>query len=156
MSEEHYVDLLLETLTHDIEIGRQQLRKRRQCLYERHLYNEHSDRAYLTNAIPYFYFINRNWFRPWFLALCDGKLASGPVDNTDLEDAKGEMNPDARPREGCMATFNIVTPALWQYLTDTYGLVGKPFRSGSYGTYTMMLHSLTMSYYFRRISRTGI
>ncbi|KAI9319689.1 hypothetical protein BX666DRAFT_2131660 [Dichotomocladium elegans] len=128
-SEEHYVDQLLQSLTYDSDIGRQQLLRRRQCMYERHLYDLHADRGYLLRAIPYFYFVNRNWFRPWFLSLCDGRLAKTPIMNEDLEDEDGQLNPLARPREGHPAMFNIVTPALWRYLVDTYGLVGKEFRS---------------------------
>ncbi|KAG2228239.1 hypothetical protein INT45_011031 [Circinella minor] len=131
-SEEYYVDQLLENLTHDSDKGREQLTKRRQCLFERGLHITDSDRKSVLSSTPCFYFIDRMWLWAWFLRLCDGKLATEPITNKILEDEKGELNRDARPRGGSTVAFSIVTPRLWNYLVKTYGLVGKSYQSSNY------------------------
>ncbi|KAI9276767.1 hypothetical protein BDA99DRAFT_494084 [Phascolomyces articulosus] len=128
-SEEYYVDHLLENLTHDSELGRQQLVKRRQCMFERGLYLTEADRKSVLSATPCFYFVDRMWLWAWFLRLCDGKLAVEPITNKALEDEDGLLNRDARPKGGSTTAFSIVTPKLWNYLVQTYGLSGKAFQS---------------------------
>ncbi|KAI8149666.1 hypothetical protein BJV82DRAFT_662952 [Fennellomyces sp. T-0311] len=128
-TEEHYVDYLLEALTQDSDIGRNQLAKRRQCMFERELHVNEADRKSVLESTPCFYFIDRMWLWAWFLRLCDGKLATSEITNTLLEDESGKLNADARPRGGFTVAFSIVTPRLWNYLVDTYGLSGKAFQS---------------------------
>lgn len=124
-SEAHYVDLLLNALTHDSDVGREALERKRQCMIERQLYQEEADRASVLLSKPCYYLIDRTWLCSWFLRLCDGKIGSGPVTNKGLEDEQGRLNPDARPRGAFSGGFSIVTPHLWEYLVKTYGLSGK-------------------------------
>ncbi|KAI8967117.1 hypothetical protein BDF20DRAFT_902664 [Mycotypha africana] len=130
-SEAHYVDMLLETLTHDSEKGKESMRKREQCMKERLLYAEHADRASVV-ANGKYYFVERVWLISWFLRLCDGKIGVGPVANDELEDPnrEGKLNPNSRPRGNFKGGFSIVSPLLWNYLVETYGLSGGTYTSG--------------------------
>lgn len=130
-SEAHYVDLLLQTLTYDSVQGKQALQRRNQCMKERELYREQADR-YSVYIGEKYYFVDRMWMCSWFLHLCDGKLGEGPVTNDGLEDpdVPGRLNPASRPRGSFKGGFSIVTPTLWEYLVNTYGLIGGIYTSG--------------------------
>lgn len=132
-SESHYVDKLLEHLTHDSDKGREAMARRQQCMEERLLYAEHADRASVVNNGTY-HFIERIWLISWFLRLCDGKIGSGPIANHELEDPErlGKLNPTSRPRGNFKGGFSIVTPFLWDYLVKTYGLQGNVYTSGKH------------------------
>ncbi|KAG1419222.1 hypothetical protein G6F58_004716 [Rhizopus delemar] len=129
-SEAHYVDLLLQTLTYDSVQGKQALQRRNQCMKERELYREQADR-YSVYIGEKYYFVDRMWMCSWFLHLCDGKLGEGPVTNDGLEDpdVPGRLNPASRPRGSFRGGFSIVTPTLWEYLVNTYGLIGGTYTS---------------------------
>ncbi|KAI9486966.1 MAG: hypothetical protein EXX96DRAFT_61126 [Benjaminiella poitrasii] len=130
LSEAHYVNILLEAITHDSEKGKEAMRQRQQCMDERLLYSEHADRISVINNGKY-YFIERLWLISWFLRLCDGKIGIGPIANHELEDPEreGKMNPASRPRGNFKGGFSIVTPFLWDYLVQTYGLSGNIYTS---------------------------
>lgn len=128
-SEAHYVDLLLEVLTRRSEVGRQALLRKRQCMIERQMYVEEADRLSVLQSGRY-YLVDRSWICSWFLRLCDGKIADSPIANDQLSAGDGRLNPEARPRGAFSGGFSIVTPNLWKYLVETYGLVGKEYSSG--------------------------
>ncbi|KAG2195395.1 hypothetical protein INT46_005553 [Mucor plumbeus] len=130
-SEAHYVDLLLKTLTHDSDKGKEAMARRSQCMEERQLYSEHADRASVVSDGKRYYFIERIWLISWFLRLCDGKIGTGPIANHELEDPEreGRLNPNSRPRGNFKGGFSVVTPFLWNYLVETYGLSGLSYTS---------------------------
>ncbi|KAL9546776.1 hypothetical protein PS6_007489 [Mucor atramentarius] len=130
-SEAHYVNLLLKTLTHDSKKGQEAMARRSQCMEERQLYAEHADRASVVSDGKKYYFIERIWLISWFLRLCDGKIGTGPIANHELEDPEheGKLNPASRPRGNFKGGFSIVTPFLWNYLVETYGLSGQAYTS---------------------------
>ncbi|KAI8377708.1 uncharacterized protein BYT42DRAFT_533320 [Radiomyces spectabilis] len=125
-SEAEYVDHLLEIITRDSELGRGAMERRKQCMDERQLYAHDCDRLSVLTSGQYF-FVDRMWICSWFLRLCDGKVGVGPIDNTALADENGRLNPSARPRGAFSGGFSIVTPELWNYLVETYGLLGPAF-----------------------------
>ncbi|KAF7728901.1 hypothetical protein EC973_005296 [Apophysomyces ossiformis] len=129
-SEAYYVNMLLEMLTQNTERGRQAMREKNQCMHERLLYADETDRAVVLKSR--YYLVDRVWICSWFLRLCDGKIGVGPVTNMPLEAEDGKVNPSARPRGAFSGGFSIVTPHLWHYLVETYGLAGKEFTSGVY------------------------
>ncbi|KAI9357744.1 hypothetical protein BD770DRAFT_427506 [Pilaira anomala] len=128
-SESYHVDTLLKTLTHDSVKGREAMERRQQCIRERSLYAEQADRKSVSQGK--YYFVERLWLLTWFLRLCDGKIGEGPIANDALEDPErpGKLNHRARPRGNFKGGFSIVTPFLWDYLVNTYGLAGKIYTS---------------------------
>ncbi|KAG0177139.1 hypothetical protein DFQ28_000820 [Apophysomyces sp. BC1034] len=129
-SEAYHVNQLLEILTQGSELGRQAMRRKNQCMRERLLYAEEADTAAVLKTR--YYLVDRMWICSWFLRLCDGKIGVGPIMNEPLEAEDGKINPNARPRGTFCGGFSIVTPHLWHYLVETYGLAGKEFTSGTY------------------------
>ncbi|ORX50881.1 hypothetical protein DM01DRAFT_1408875 [Hesseltinella vesiculosa] len=128
-SEAYYVNHLLEILTNGSELGREALRQKQQCMDERIMQRELVDRLYILNQ-PYF-LVERVWLCSWFLRLCDGKIGQGPVNNLPLAISEEDdtLDPSARPKGNFVGGFGIITPELWYYLTDTYGLVGSTYTS---------------------------
>ncbi|CAO3620529.1 unnamed protein product [Cunninghamella echinulata] len=130
-SEAHYVNLLLEALTRDSELGQEAMRQKQQCMYERKLHKEQTDQAYILDSKPHYFLIERVWLCSWFLRLCDGKIGVGPINNRPLATSPTDdtLNPKARPRGNFSGGFGIVTPTLWEYLVKTYGLEGRAYTS---------------------------
>ncbi|KAL0096490.1 hypothetical protein J3Q64DRAFT_1816955 [Phycomyces blakesleeanus] len=128
-SEAHFVHGILKTLTHDSEIGQESLRQKEQCLRERELYATDADRASVLESDPHYYFVDRMWLTTWFLRTCDGDIGKGPIPNHTLAGPDDKLNPDARPRGNFAGGISIVTPYLWKYLVDTYGLSGNVYTS---------------------------
>lgn len=108
------------------------MERRQQCIRERSLYAEQADRKSVSKEK--YYFVERLWLLTWFLRLCDGKIGEGPIANDALEDPErpGKLNHHARPRGNFKGGFSIVTPFLWDYLVNTYGLAGKTYTSGKF------------------------
>jgi hypothetical protein len=123
------VDTLLETMTEGCEKGRQEMKKRRRCLAERELYYNEVDKLDVLRGEKY-YFIDRLWMTKWFLSLCDGRIAEEKVTNKHLTDEDGRISRDARPNGSFNGGFSIVSPSLWDYLSEEYGIDGGTFTSG--------------------------
>jgi hypothetical protein len=128
-SESQYVDNLLVTLTEGCEKGRAEMKKRRRCLAEREMYYTEADKRSVLRGEKY-YFIDRLWMTKWFLSLCDGRIAEEKVTNQHLTDERGHFCHGARPNGSFTGGFSIVSPTLWEYLCDEYGVEGGTFTSG--------------------------
>ncbi|KAI8067608.1 hypothetical protein BC940DRAFT_301143 [Gongronella butleri] len=129
VTEAHYVNHLLEILTQDSELGREALRQKQQCMNERLMQRQDVDRLCILDNK--YYLVERVWLCTWFLRLCDGKIGEGPVNNKPLaiSDDDSTLNPNARPKGNFVGGFGVVTPELWDYLVDTYGLEGEIYTS---------------------------
>jgi hypothetical protein len=133
-SEAYHVNRLLEYLTQGSELGREAMGRKHQCIKERLLYLQYADRACVLD--DFYYIVDRLWTTSWFLRLCDGKIGQGAITNDQLKDPEtGRLNPLARPRGSFKGGFSIVTPALWDYLVETYGLIGEVYTSGNVERY---------------------
>ncbi|CAO3627472.1 unnamed protein product [Cunninghamella blakesleeana] len=129
-SEAYYVNSLLEQLTRDSDLGQQAMEQKKQCMRERILHREETDRAYILESEPY-YLIERVWLCSWFLRLCDGRIGVGPINNRPLatSDKDDTLNPKAKPKGNFSGGFGVCSPKLWHYLVETYGLEGKAYTS---------------------------
>ncbi|CAM0138212.1 hypothetical protein VKS41_001453 [Umbelopsis sp. WA50703] len=127
-SEAQYIDNLLETLTEGSEKGKLEMKKRRRCLAEREMYYNEVDKLCVLRADQY-YFIDRLWMTKWFLSLCDGRIAEEKVTNQHLTSDGGRFSHEARPNGSFSGGFSIVSPTLWHYLAEEYGIEGGTFTS---------------------------
>lgn len=105
------------------------MKKRRRCLAEREMYYTEADKRSVLRGEKY-YFIDRLWMTKWFLSLCDGRIAEEKVTNQHLTDERGHFCHGARPNGSFTGGFSIVSPTLWEYLCDEYGVEGGTFTSG--------------------------
>lgn len=139
-SEAYYVNSLLEQITRDSELGQQAMEQKKQCIYERKLHREETDRACILKCEPHYYLIERVWLCSWFLRLCDGKIGVGPINNRPLAISPTDdtLNPKAKPKGNFSGGFGICSYKLWHYLVDTYGLEGRAYTSGNKIQYTLI------------------
>lgn len=142
------MDNLLVTLTEGCEKGREQMKKRRRCLAERDMYYNEVDKRSVLRGEKY-YFIDRLWMTKWFLSLCDGRIAEEKVTNQHLTDEHGHFSHDARPNGSFTGGFSIVSPTLWEYLHNEYGVEGGTFTSGTHFQLIFVLMLLVSLYSLR-------